>query len=114
MTKFFLYIFILTIFYYGELNSSYSEKNSQLDISHSTEFYDYMKILVQPDQVVLFWSSNQTYIVFEIHIRLDGWFGFGISPKGSLDGSNVIITWLNYNGTGYFSSKINKLNSFIL
>lgn len=108
MTIFFFGIFISTIFCYTDLNSIYSDKNIQLDIAYTTEFYDYIKVLVKPDQVVLFWSTNQTHIFFEYHIRFDGWFGFGISPDSSLNGSNVIITWLNDNGTGYFSSKINK------
>lgn len=90
----------------NELWNYYSTKNDQLDISYCTEFYDYMKVLVEPNKSILFWSNNKSHIFFEIHIRFDAWIVFGLSPNGSLTDSDVFIAWLNKNGVGYFSSKI--------
>lgn len=107
MTKSFFFFLITIIVLTKQL---YLEQSIDIDISYSTEFYDYFKVLVEPDLSILFWSKNQTHILFEIHIRFNGWIVFGLSPNGSLDGSDVIIAWLNDTGAGYFSSKKGNYN----
>ena len=70
-----------------------------------TTNYGNKKILVEPDNYILYWDYNETDITFEIHAKTTGWVGFGISPNGEMENSNVIIFWMNSDGTANFTER---------
>ena len=62
-------------------------------------------ILVEPDIYTLYWSHSDTDIVFEIRVKTDGWASFGLSRHGDMLYSDVIVTWVNPNGSYHFSDR---------
>jgi hypothetical protein len=42
-------------------------------------------------------------IEFELSAETKGYVGFGLSPTGGMNGSDMIIAGVYKNGTGYFS-----------
>ena len=46
-------------------------------------------------------SSTET-ISFAVNVSTTGWVGFGLSPTGSMTGSDVVIGWVSDEGKGYF------------
>ena len=53
----------------------------------------------------LFWSFNSTtqIISFAVNVSTTGWVGFGISPNGQMPGSDVVIGWVESDGTVQFN-----------
>lgn len=51
----------------------------------------------------LYWNLTDTNaaqsqiaeMIAEIHCKTDGWVGFGLSPNGGMDQSDVVIGWIN-------------------
>ncbi len=70
-----------------------------------TSNYANKLILVEPDIYVLYWNYTNEDILFETHVRNNGWSAFGLSPNGGMDNSDVVVTWLNKNGTIHFSDR---------
>ncbi len=62
-------------------------------------------ILVEPDIYILYWNYTNEDILFETHVKNNGWSAFGLSPNGGMDNSDVAVTWLNDNGTINFSDR---------
>ena len=73
-----------------------------------TDAYTNKQILVEPDSYILYWNYTDTDIIFEIHANTSGWVGFGISPNGGMENSNVIIAWINSNGVVNFTERNTK------
>ena len=44
-----------------------------------------------------YWNFTSSDLIGEIHVKTSGWVGFGLSPNGGMDGSDVIIGWINDN-----------------
>ena len=57
--------------------------------------------LVNGDVYHLFWKNNQSHITFEVHAKVKGWVGFGISPNGGMPNSDIVIGWVK-DGVPYF------------
>ena len=53
----------------------------------------------------LLWNFTQTDILIEVHAKTTGWLGFGISPNGGMDGSDVVIAWIDSNGKANFTDR---------
>ena len=70
-----------------------------------TETYANKKVLVGPDVYILYWNYNSTDITFELQVKSSGWAGFGISPNGDMENSNVILFWMNSDGTSNFTER---------
>ena len=70
-----------------------------------TETYANKKVLVGPDVYILYWNYNSTDITFELQVKSSGWAGFGISPNGGMENSNVILFWMNSEGTSNFTER---------
>ena len=70
-----------------------------------TTTYANKQILVEPDDYVLYWNYNSTDITFEIHAKTTGWAGFGISPNGEMENSDVIVFWIDANGMANFTER---------
>lgn len=57
----------------------------------------------EPDVYRIFWKildDNET-IQFEVHCRVRGWVGLGISPNGDMRNSDIAIGWVDDNGKAY-------------
>ena len=70
-----------------------------------TETYANKKVLVEPDVYILYWNYNSTDITFELQVKSLGWAGFGLSPNGEMENSNVILFWMNSDGTSNFTER---------
>jgi len=70
-----------------------------------TANYKNSALLIEPDLYYLYWNHTENEILFEIHVKNDGWAGFGISPSGSMPNSNAIITWINKDGSVHFTDR---------
>ena len=57
--------------------------------------------LVKDDFYHLFWKSDNTSITFEVHAKVKGWVGFGLSPTGSMENADIVIGWVK-DGVSYF------------
>ena len=70
-----------------------------------TATYANKQILGEPDSCILYWNYNATDITFELHAISSGWAGFGISPNGGMPNSDIIIFWVNPDGTTNFTER---------
>ncbi|VDI10952.1 Hypothetical predicted protein [Mytilus galloprovincialis] len=50
----------------------------------------------------LFWKTNTTHITFETHVKTKGYVGFGLSSNGKMFPSDVVVGWVDSNGTAHF------------
>jgi hypothetical protein len=53
----------------------------------------------------LYWNYTATDFIGEIHCKTSGWVGFGLSPNGGMDGSDVIVGWITADGKVDFSDR---------
>jgi hypothetical protein len=91
-------IFLLNA-YFAIINTSNAE------FASPTSFYANSKVIVEPDVFKLYWNYTKTFITAEIHVKTStGWIGFGISPNGGMDGSDVIIFFME-NGVANFTDR---------
>ncbi len=66
--------------------------------------YRFSAILDRDGLYELHWNydlSAQT-ISFAVRVQTTGWVGFGISPDGGMVGSDVVIGWVESDGTVQF------------
>ena len=61
---------------------------------------------LQPNIYYMYWNYTTTDVLIELHVKTTGWIGFGLSPNGGMDGSDVIVAWLDSNGKANFTRKI--------
>ena len=50
----------------------------------------------------LFWKTNSTHITFETHVKTKGYVGFGLSTNGKMFPADVVVGWIENNGTVHF------------
>lgn len=62
-------------------------------------------VLISPDVYYLYWNKTDTSIVFEIHVKTNGWAGFGLSHNGGMINSDVIVAFIHANGTHHFTDR---------
>ena len=66
-----------------------------------------------PSVYRLYWNitktdgKNSSDMIGEIHCKTDGWVGFGLSPNGGMDSSDVVIAW-SRNGSANFTVRIKR------
>ena len=80
-------------------------KHVILALPNPTQAYANSKILVEPDQYILYWNYTDSDILFEIHVKATGWASFGLSPNGNMLNSDVIVTWVNSDGSVHFTDR---------
>ena len=51
--------------------------------------------LVEDGQYRLYWNYTQSDFIGEVHCRTNGWVGFGLSPNGNMDQSDVFVGWIS-------------------
>jgi hypothetical protein len=77
-----------------------------IDSQYSGLFGSYTNNKVLVSNVYnLFWNVTSDSLIAEIQVKTIGWFGFGISPTGGMDGSDLIVTWINSNGKTNFTDR---------
>ena len=66
--------------------------------------------LVKDDVYHLFWKNDDTSITFEVHAKVKGWVGFGLSPNGGMPNSDIVIGWVE-DGVSYFEVRQKFISS---
>lgn len=54
------------------------------------------------DNYRLDWNYTDTEITFKVTAKTSGWVGFGLSPDGNMDGSDVVVAWTKSDGNVAF------------
>ena len=52
-----------------------------------------------------YWNFTDTDITGEIHCKTSGWVGFGLSPNGKMDQSDVVVGWITDDGHVNFTDR---------
>nr|XP_039261246.1 uncharacterized protein LOC120337511 isoform X1 [Styela clava] len=63
------------------------------------EAFQHQITLDKDDKVVLQWRIEQRDIVFEMTVETRGWVGLGFAPDKSMKNSDIILTWVDRNGS---------------
>ena len=50
------------------------------------------------DSYHLHWVFNESHIMFEVEVKSNGYFGFGISGNGNMFPADVVVGWVDDNG----------------
>ena len=67
-----------------------------------TSYIDLMK----NGNMRLYWNTTSSgMFIGELHCRTLGWCSFGLSPNGGMDGSDVMVAWVNSNGRANFTDR---------
>ena len=69
--------------------------------------------LVKDDVYHLFWKNDDTSITFEVHAKVKGWVGFGLSPNGGMPNSDIVIGWVK-DGVSCFQVRQTFVSSNLL
>lgn len=51
---------------------------------------------------VLSWNFTETDITFKVVAATSGWVGFGLSPNGAMENSDMVLAWTSTDGTMEF------------
>ncbi|KAL7633131.1 UNVERIFIED_CONTAM: hypothetical protein RMT77_016501 [Armadillidium vulgare] len=70
----------------------------EVDMVHRAE-------LDQLGSYVLLWNPREEDIVFEVQVRTKGYVGLGFSRTGRMHGSDIVIGWVDRDGTVFFSDR---------
>jgi hypothetical protein len=79
-------------------------------VESKTSDYVNNAIMILPDIYQIFWNYTDIDITIEIRVKTTGWVLFGFSPNGEIDGSDLIVTWVNPDGSYYFKDSYVKKN----
>ena len=69
--------------------------------STPTAYYNNYIDLALNGQYRFYWNFTSTDLIGEIHCRTSGWVGFGLSPNGNMDKSDVVIGWISNGVTNF-------------
>jgi dimethyladenosine transferase 1 len=62
--------------------------------------------IIEPDKYALYWNFTSTDITFKVVVKnTGGWIGFGLSPDGEMYGADLIVAYLNSNGSVNFTNR---------
>ncbi len=65
----------------------------------SSSYFANTVVLRSPDVYTLSWNFTSDYIVFRAVVRTSGWVGFGISPTGAMQNSDMILAFTEASGS---------------
>lgn len=74
---------------------------SSTNSSPSLVYFTNSKVLVDPDIYIVYWNYTDTSVIVELHVKANGWFGFGVTPSGGMNGADVIVAWIGNNKTSF-------------
>jgi len=69
----------------------------------STSYFANTAILRSPDVYTLSWNFTSEDIIFKAVARTNGWLGFGISPNGGMQNSDMILAFTEPTGAITFT-----------
>ena len=75
--------------------------SSKVDSNPTGKYTDSIDLVT--GKYKLYWNTTDTDLIAEIHCLTDSWVGFGISPNGGMDKSDVIIAWIESDGKTHFT-----------
>ena len=61
--------------------------------------------IVAPNKYMLYWNFTNTEIIFKLVVKHTGWIGFGLSPNGGMDNSDIVISFKNSDGSFNFTDR---------
>ncbi len=68
-------------------------------LSHhgQNEHFTHHTFLDPRDKYFLQWKfdENRKEITFQVEVETLGWVGFGLSPSGGMQGSDIVIAWVD-------------------
>ena len=66
--------------------------------------YSFSAVLDDEGKYILYWNFDleQENITFAVRVQTTGWIGFGLSPKGQMPQSDVVIGWVDDSGQNFF------------
>ena len=64
--------------------------------------YPYMTNLDEGFKLYWKYDLEQQSITFAVNVSTNGWFGFGISPEGKMLDSDIVVGWVNSDGSAQF------------
>lgn len=80
----------------------------------ATAIYTNNKVLMEPDNYQVFWNTTDDEIIFEVHSKNpDGYTGFGLSPTGGMENSDIVAYWIDSNGNVNFTDRFIVSKSLI-
>ena len=71
-------------------------------VKNFNEKYFYVTNLDEGFKLYWKYDLEQQTIDFGCNISTNGWFGFGISPDGKMLHSDIVVGWVNSDGTAQF------------
>lgn len=78
---------------------------ANLNALDSDSYFVNNATLVGPDQYLLYWNYSAIDITFKTVVKTNGWIGFGLSPNGDMANSDLIVAYLNQNGSINFTNR---------
>ena len=82
------------------------QSTTKLNAIDSNSYFVNNATLIAPDNYLLYWNFTKTDITFKIVAKsTNGWIGFGISPNGAMESSDIIIAYKLSNGTVSFTDR---------
>lgn len=76
--------------------------------TYPAQSYVNQKVLVEPNQYILYWNYTDSDIIFEVHVKTTGWIAFGLSPNGNMINSDMVVAWVNPDGSTHFTDRHTK------
>ena len=72
-----------------------------------TESYRHSLSLDEMENYYLFWTFDEDFITFEVHVKTQGWVGFGMSSTGGMKGADIVVGWVK-NGQAQLHVSLNE------
>ncbi|XP_052093581.1 DBH-like monooxygenase protein 1 homolog [Mytilus californianus] len=94
-------LFLLVAKCFGKPSPEDSFPATTTEPTPTEQFGNVWKLDVQGNYW-LFWKTNATHVIFETHVKTKGYVGFGLSSNGKMFPSDVVIGWIDSNGTTHF------------
>jgi len=74
------------------------QNNNHVQKPTPTMHYEHKVKLDGTGHFWLFWTTNDTHITFESHVKTKGYIGFGLSPNGKM---YLIVGWVDAAGQAH-------------
>jgi hypothetical protein len=63
------------------------------------------EVLDMMGKYTLHWGITNTTLELKVVVNATGWVGFGLSPTGGMKGSDIVMGWINADGSKSFSDR---------
>ena len=86
--------------------SNTAKVNPQFNSTPTSSYSNFVD-LMENGIYRLYWNFTSTDFIGEIHVKTKGWVGFGFSPNGDMEKSDVVIGWISNGRTNFTDRFIN-------